>query len=147
MDIISVSKTKQGSFFVISDEGEYSVPDHPSNSIWNEVAEWVANGGVINVPVPSNDELVSDMMSKLESFYDSKARERRYDNRYTCSIRAGYQGPFQQEGIAFAQWMDQCNNVGYQIVADVLSGQREIPTFEQILSELPTLTWPEPIQY
>jgi hypothetical protein len=78
----------------------------------------------------------------LEDHYDAVAQQKRYDNRYTCALRAGYAGPFQAEGIAFAVWMDNCNAMAYQILADVLNGVRPAPTIEQLISELPTISWP-----
>jgi len=95
------------------------------------------------VPKPkTNDEIVADLTSDLERHYDAMAQARRYDNRFTCALRAGYVGPFQVEGIAFAQWMDTCNAYGYQVMADCLAGQRTIPTADQLIAELPPMVWP-----
>jgi len=95
------------------------------------------------VPKPkTNDEIVADLTSALERHYDAMARARRYDNQFTCALRAGYVGPFQVEGIAFAQWMDTCNAYGYQVMADCLAGQRTIPTEDQLIAELPPMVWP-----
>lgn len=80
--------------------------------------------------------------SKLTEFFNMKAAERRYASYITCALRAGYVGPFQAEGTAFAQWMDACNAKCYSILGEVLAGQRPVPTWAEILAELPTLTWP-----
>lgn len=107
------------------------------------VVEALPAGTVIEPPDPlTQEELLVRFVSAMESHYDMKARERKYDNRFTCSLRAGYVGPFQAEGKAFAQWMDTCNVYGYDQVALVLSGQRTIPTVEEIIYELPPLVWP-----
>lgn len=90
----------------------------------------------------TNDEVIAELTAALEAHYDSKARERRYDNRLTCALRAGYVGPFQAEGIAFAQWMDNCNAYGYQVMADCLSGARPIPTTAELIGEIPLMVWP-----
>lgn len=94
------------------------------------------------VPGKSSDEIIKELTAALEAHYDSKARERRYDNRLTCALRAGYAGPFQAEGIAFAQWMDNCNAYGYQVMADCLSGARPIPTTAELIGEIPLMVWP-----
>lgn len=79
----------------------------------------------------------------LNKHLDDVARQRRYDSRITCSLRAGYPGPFQAEGIAFAMWMDACNAAAYQIWADVRNGVRPIPaTLEAFIAELPAIEWP-----
>ena len=85
---------------------------------------------------------VSDYVAAMEALYDTKAKERRYDNRLTCALRAGYPGPFQAEGQAFAIWMDNCNALGYQIMDEVLAGQRPVPTVPELIAELPGLEWP-----
>lgn len=78
----------------------------------------------------------------LTRHLDSTAQAKRYDNRITCALRAGFVGPFQAEGTAFAQWMDACNAAGYQLLADVQSGVRPVPTVDEFLGELPAMVWP-----
>lgn len=74
---------------------------------------------------------------------DATARERRYDNRITCALRAGYPGPFQAEGIAFAAWMDQCNALAYQLLAEVVAGTRKMPEHPQeLIALMSTMVWP-----
>lgn len=99
---------------------------------------WLAEG----VPGKTNDEIINDLTTALEQHYDAVAKSRRYDNRYTCALRAGYAGPFQAEGQTFAVWMDTCNAYGYQVIADVLAAKRPTPTAEQLIAELPVIIWP-----
>ena len=95
-------------------------------------------------PAPkTNDEIIAELTAALESHYNATAQERRYDNRITCALRAGYAGPFQAEGQAFAVWMDTCNAYGYQVMEDVLAGQHTIPAPEELIAELPVFTWGE----
>ena len=93
-------------------------------------------------PPPTPEELLAAYTAELEALYDAVARERRYDNRLTCALRAGYPGPFQAEGLAYAQWMDACNELGYQIMAEVLGGQRPLPAVPEFLALLPSMEWP-----
>lgn len=97
---------------------------------------------VEGVPGKSNDEIIKELTAALEAHYDAKAKEKRYDNRLTCTLRAGYAGPFQAEGQAFAVWMDTCNAYGYLVMQDVLEQLRPIPTAEKFIAELPELAWP-----
>lgn len=94
------------------------------------------------VPGPSNDEIIKALTGALERHYDTTAQSRRYDNRLTCALRAGYAGPFQAEGNAFAIWMDTCNAHGYQVMADVLAGKRSVPTEAELIAELTPIVWP-----
>jgi hypothetical protein len=90
----------------------------------------------------TNNEIIKELTQALEAHYDAKAQERRYDNRLTCALRAGYAGPFQAEGQAFAVWMDTCNAYGYQVMRDILAKLQPVPTAEELIAELPTMVWP-----
>lgn len=93
-------------------------------------------------PPLTQEQIVARYTHALERFYDSKAAERRYDSRLTCALRAGYAGPFYEEGAAFAVWMDNCNVYAYQVMAEVQDGSRPMPSEEELISELPELVWP-----
>lgn len=103
-----------------------------------EVTEW--EGPLPQHAIPPT---VEDFDQALETLLDATAQSRRYDNRITCALRAGYLGPFQTEGKAFASWMDTCNALAYQIQAEVLAGTRPAPrTVSEFLSEMPEMVWP-----
>jgi len=87
------------------------------------------------------EQIAADYTARLEALYDAKAQERRYDNRFTCALRAGYVGPFQADGVAFAQWMDASNAHGYTVMAAVQAGTRPLPTWEELQAELPAAPW------
>ena len=89
------------------------------------------------------EEKVAKYDKALTDYLDSVAQQRRYDNRITCALRAGYVGPYQQEGIAFAQWMDECNSQAYRLMYNVLEGLAVEPTVEEFLSSLPAIQWPD----
>ena len=92
---------------------------------------------------PSIDEQIAVFDAALAAYLDATARQRRYDSRVTCALRAGYPGPFQAEGIAFAGWMDQCNALAYQLLAEVVAGTRPMPESPQALIDLmPPMVWP-----
>ena len=88
------------------------------------------------------DEIIAELTQVIEAHYDAIAQTKRYDNRFTCALRAGYTGPFQAEGVAFAQWMDTCNAYGYQVMADCLAALRPVPTEAELIAELPPIVWP-----
>ncbi len=86
--------------------------------------------------------LVARYDSALTAHLDKVAAERRYDNRITCSLRAGYPGPYQAEGIAFATWMDTCLYSAYILLQEIQAGTAAIPTVEKFIASLPVLQWP-----
>ena len=90
----------------------------------------------------AQQQMIKELTSALEAHYDSVAQTRRYDNRLTCALRAGYAGPFQSEGATFAIWMDTCNAAAYVIMAECLAGTRAIPTPAEIVAAMPEIVWP-----
>lgn len=95
------------------------------------IAQYVA-------PLPT----LEDYDAALTAHLDSVAQSKRYADRISCSVRAGYPGPFQSEGIAFATWMDTCNQIGYQILADFQAGNIPQPSVEDVIAALPQMVWP-----
>lgn len=100
------------------------------------------------VTPPTPEEIAQQTLLRFQAAHDahlnSAARARRYDSIHTAALRAGYPGPYQAEGIAFAQWMDACNQAGYKILAEVQAGTRQVPESpEAYIALLPTLTLPE----
>jgi hypothetical protein len=110
---------------------------------WHTVVEDVpVNNVQVWKQVPMNSsEIAKVFTSAMEEYYDFFAQQRNYDNRITCALRAGYTGPFQAEGTAFAIWMDTCNAYAYAEMNKVLTNQRPMPTVEELISELPQLVW------
>lgn len=94
-----------------------------------------------------SDEQVEQILTvvytdALESHYDTVAREKNYDDRKTCALRAGIVGsPFQAEGQRFGAWMDTCNLQAYQILAQVKAGTRRLPSVQEFIAELPEFSW------
>lgn len=93
-------------------------------------------------PVPEVLSL-ADFDKALTRHLDATAQSRRYDNRISCMVRAGFPGPFQTEATAFAVWADGCNALAYQLMAEVQAGTRALPTSTQALIDLlPPMVWP-----
>lgn len=124
------------------DSSEYSYFLPPGSVEISEVeAQEIRQSENILTPEEQQAVLLRSYDSSLTSYFDTKAREKNYDDRISCSVRAGFPGPFQAEGLAFATWMDTCNAICYSILAEVQAGERPIPTFEEVILEFPTLTW------
>ena len=94
-------------------------------------------------PSPTNPPTIAEIVAAMESLFDATAQSMRYDNRITCALRAGYVGPFQAEGLAFATWMDASNAAAYQMLAQVQAGTMAMPaTTADALALLPSMVWP-----
>ncbi len=76
----------------------------------------------------------------IQEHLDKTAQQRGYDNIHTASLRAAYQGPYQTEGLVYAQWMDSCWQYAYQVLADYEAGNIDEPSADYVVNTLPTLT-------
>lgn len=120
------------------------IPNDPRNRDWQDYQAWLLAGNTpAVVPADPYFTLQDQYAAALDAFIDAKARERGYDGRITCALRAGYPGPFQAEGQAFAPWMDACYATAQQVLSEVMAGARPMPTPESFIAELPPMVWPE----
>jgi len=108
-----------------------------------EVLAWVALGNTIApADLPTPEELLKSIESAIEKHMDAVAQSKRYDNRDSCRLYAGYPNAFQAEAIAFGKWVADCWVASNAAQADVLVGLRTIPTPEEAVLELPKMVWP-----
>ena len=79
----------------------------------------------------------------VQNHMDTIAVERNYDNIISCTTYATSLNPkFSAEGQAAVEWRDNVWVTCYQILDDVKAGNRPIPTEDELIAELPVLTWP-----
>lgn len=94
--------------------------------------------------VESVDSLIQRYDSRLTQHFNETAKTKKYDSWITCSLRAGINNsPFHLEGVAFANWMDECNVKAYKIMMDVLSGIIALPTENEFIDMMPAILWPK----
>lgn len=85
-----------------------------------------------------------ELTAGVQDYLDTLARSIGYDSILSlCTYATSTNVKFAAEGQAGVVLRDGCWEVGHQIVADVLGGERAIPTLQQVLDELPTPEWPE----
>lgn len=131
-------------------EGEYT-PEVASwcngNDAYIEEIEGV-NGKrqfkIVAIPKPTIEELQAQTQKQLtvavQHVLDSKAQELNYDNCLSvCSYIETGVAKFDAEGKAFRAWRSAVWAKGYEILAQVQSGERTIPTEEELIAELPEL--------
>ena len=114
----------------------------------------VFDGVSYSAPIPTPAQIAAHAVAQAQAkqaaieaamlhHFDVTAQSRRYDNRITCALRAGYPGPFHAEGLAFASWMDACNATAYSLLAEVQAGTRPMPdSASDALALLPAMVWP-----
>lgn len=87
---------------------------------------------------------ITIMSNAIQDYLDAKARERNYDGILSlCTYATSTNPKFQAEGQAGVNWRDACWAKGYEIMAEVQAGTREIPTVDELLAELPVFRWPD----
>jgi hypothetical protein len=75
----------------------------------------------------------------IQNVLDTAAKAKGYDNIHSAALRAAFDGPFKAEGIKFAIWMDSVWLFAYQLLDEVKSGAKPLPTKEELIAELPVL--------
>ncbi|MDD2879690.1 MAG: hypothetical protein PHQ58_04570 [Rhodoferax sp.] len=82
------------------------------------------------------EELKQRYLGHVQVHLDTKAREHGYDDIKSAALRAAYPGPYQQEGITLATWMDECWFLTFELLAEAQGGAAEL-TQEQLIAQLP----------
>lgn len=103
-----------------------------------------ANGKPVlaDPPAPTQAQIIAQYESALDTHLDSVAKLHRYNDRFSFALRAGFAGPYQAEGVAFAQWMDTCNAQAFSLLQEALDGTAELPIVEAFIAALPAFVLP-----
>ena len=86
---------------------------------------------------PTQAEIIALYEKALDDHLDSVARLHRYDTRFTFALRAGFPGPYHDEAVAFATWMDVCNVQAFALLSEVQAGNAVMPTIDAFIDSLP----------
>ena len=98
---------------------------------------------ILRAPIPPTpQEQLKAIEQAIEKHMDEVAQSKRYDNRDSCRLYAGYVNPFQDEAIAYGQWVASCWVASNTAQADIIAGLRNIPTPAEAVAELPVMVWP-----
>lgn len=94
-------------------------------------------------PLPTEDEIKQTLVQAVQKHLDTTVKSRGYDGILSAASYSTSPHPtFGQEGIAARDWRDSVWLYCYQVLAECQAGTRAIPTPENLVSELPILTWP-----
>lgn len=90
-----------------------------------------------------NNNLINSYTIQLQEYIDSVAQQKQYDNAISCIsyINSTVQ-LWKDQAAAFIAWRDSVYNYVIAQEALMLSGSIPVPTFTQLQSELPVITWP-----
>ena len=94
--------------------------------------------------VPSEKQLIEKFRSIIQGHLDEAAVQVGYDDIKTAVTYADEPSvpKFEAEGKALRAWRSIVWAYGYEQIAAVQSGERGLPTPEQLIAELPPLVMP-----
>ena len=93
--------------------------------------------------VPTPEEQLAAFTAAIQARLDDFARTRNYDDILSAaSYATSTMAKFKTEGQYAVEARDATWAKGYVIMDDVLAGRRPMPTLEEVLAELPALSWP-----
>lgn len=94
-------------------------------------------------PPPTVAEIIATYTAAIQKHLDTFARTRNYDDILSAATYATSQVPkFKAEGQYAVEARDATWAKCYEILAAVEAGSRPMPTLDELLAELPVLTWP-----
>ena len=139
---------------IVADESFVSL----IRSEWDHIAPagdgvgigWGWDNGFIAPPEPpivpevkTPEQIKREIVDAVQQRLDAFASTRNYDNILSaCTYATSTVPKFAKEGQYAVSARDMTWATCYQIMTAVQSGQRPVPTVEQVMSELPTLAWP-----
>jgi hypothetical protein len=122
--------------------GDVNYPGNWFQDAKNRVAMGITEEADPPTPAPTQAEITQNLENAVQEFIHKKAQERNWDTIYTATLRAAYIGPWQAEGLKYAQWMDKCWEYAFKVESDCQAGLRTIPTAAELIAELPVLVVP-----
>lgn len=86
---------------------------------------------------------LEDYARAIQTHIDATAHSKSYDSGVSCASYVSSSVPaWAAEAAAFVTWRDLVWVYAYAELERVQQEQREQPTIEEFLDELPTITWP-----
>lgn len=121
------------------------IPADPDNTDYQQYLEWLSEGNTpepVDPPTPAQiqQEIIDATQKRLDTF----ARTKGYDGILSaCTYATSAVPQFQTEGQYCVSARDATWASLYQILAEVQTGTRPVPTgYADIEADLPVLEWP-----
>lgn len=91
---------------------------------------------------PTTEEIKQALINSVQSYMDETAQAKGYDGILSvCSYVDTGVEQFDEEGRKARVWRSACWSYCYAQLALFEAGEREIPTAEELIAELPRLEW------
>lgn len=107
---------------------------------WTQV--WIVRDASSAEEAQALNQIQSEYEAEIQKHLDFTAQSRGYDNMISaCSYASGTHPKFSVEGQDCLAWRCAVWEAAYQIMTDVRSGARPLPTVQQVIAELPPMAW------
>lgn len=98
---------------------------------------------LVDPPPPTPEQIVAQYTAAVQKHLDDFARTLGYDGIMSaCTYATSTVPKFKAEGQYAVEARDATWVKCYEVLAAVEAGSRPMPTLEELLTELPVLTWP-----
>lgn len=98
---------------------------------------------LVDPPPPTVEQIVAQYTAAVQKHLDDFARTLVYDGIMSaCTYATSTVPKFKAEGQYAVEARDATWVKCYEVLAAVEAGSRPMPTLEELLTELPVLTWP-----
>ena len=122
-------------------EGTIEIPIKPGENFEWSGGAWIYQPALIEEPVLTQE----DYTKAIQALLEKTALSRRYEQGATAfaTYVNSKDAEWAAEAQAFVAWRDAVWRYAYQQLDAALAGEREQPTIEELLAELPKPTWPD----
>lgn len=104
--------------------------------------EWVIVP-YVSPPPPDPEADARALGLQVSMHLDLKARERDYDDmKAACTYALSSVPKYKADGNACVAWRDAVWQNFEQMIEQVKTGTRPLPSYEEFLTEIPSLEWP-----
>lgn len=130
--------------YVRHDVDGMAIPFDDGNAFFQAYLEWRESNEPATPAGPTLEERKGALLAAVDAHLNAAANAKGYDSILAASLRAALPAsPFHAEGVAFGTWMDAVYAKCYDVLAQVLAGEIEEPTRDELLAMLPDLQIPE----
>lgn len=133
--------------------GDYLIPanattieppqvDLPSKAMWaNELQKWEVFTPP-PTPPPPPEQIIAGFTTAIQQRLDDFAKSRGYDGILSaCTYATSKVAKFAAEGQTAVNARDNTWEAAGAILADVEAGNRAIPTIDELMLDMPPLSW------
>lgn len=95
-------------------------------------------------PAPTPEQIKAALSDAVQGHMDAAAQAAGYDDIKSAVTYADEPSvsQFQTEGQQFRAWRSLCWAACYEVMAAVAAGERDVPTADELIAELPALELP-----